>query len=118
MVEEGFTLKRSNGFSLIEVLTSLLLLGIVVTVLIPVLTRTYQERVSIEQERMAMYYLNEVILDWLEDTPIDKTSKISSDIDYQLKTFLTSEDKELKVCIQWKASNSRNYERCEQAKKK
>lgn len=109
-------MKKFNGFSLIEVITSLLILGILVTIFLPIIHKVYVERSSIWQEQEALYYTNEIILDWLEDIEIESHVIESNSTIYH--AHIESEKNELLVCLEWIASNNRKYERCEHAKKK
>ncbi|MCD8502254.1 MAG: type II secretion system GspH family protein [Bacillaceae bacterium] len=110
-------MKNYNGFSLIEVITSLLVLVIVITVLIPIITKVYVERGSIRQEQDAIYFINEIILDWLENIPIESQVIESNGTSYFIRLDSMNE-KAITVCLEWDAINTRKYERCEQAKKK
>jgi prepilin-type N-terminal cleavage/methylation domain-containing protein len=117
--EAGFTLKNSKGFSLLEVIAALAVFSFVVAAIVPFIVRIYEERITIEEERLALEILHNEIEMWLleytheppEDDDISKHSTV-----FHMSTQSETSSEEVKFCISWNGSNERRYEKCGYAK--
>ncbi|OIJ11305.1 hypothetical protein BKP37_15965 [Anaerobacillus alkalilacustris] len=110
-------MNNCKGFSLIEVMTSLMILSIMTIIILPTLATVYQERSSIQQEQRAIIILEKVITEWIYEGKIVHEMQIT-----EMNTIFTISSeatgkKELTACISWNAANNRSYERCESGKK-
>jgi prepilin-type N-terminal cleavage/methylation domain-containing protein len=111
-------LKNCKGFTLVEVITALMVLTIMTLVLLPSLAKIYQERGAIHQEHVALHLLDKAITSWIYDnnTLIEENVVIEQNTTYTL-TLLLNDDNYIRACINWIGANQRVYERCESGKK-
>ncbi|MFK3937227.1 prepilin-type N-terminal cleavage/methylation domain-containing protein [Alkalihalobacillus sp. NPDC078783] len=103
---------KRNGFTLIEVMISLVLLSIVTIFILPVLIKVYQERVVITQQEEAIYLLEELALAF---THGDSPASFSHSL-YHLEQNVVV-DGSTQFCLKWEGANSRYYESCLYTKK-
>ncbi|MEK4565611.1 competence type IV pilus minor pilin ComGE [Alkalihalobacillus sp. FSL R5-0424] len=103
---------KCSGFTLIEVMISLVLLSIVTTFILPVLIKIHQERVVIKQQEEALYLLEDYALAFTHGTA---AASFNHSL-YQFKNEVIA-DGSTQFCLTWEGANSRNYESCLYTKK-
>lgn len=85
--------------------------------LLPIITTVYEERASIREEQQALFLLDQAITDWIYHENYFQEKEVKEgEVIYTL-SLLKKDESYLKGCIRWKATNQRNYERCESGKK-
>lgn len=91
---------------------------VITTIILPILLIVNNERVAIQQEKNALYYLDKAITSWIyEDKPFLETAIKDYETTYDLTFTFNDDHHELKACIAWIAANDRHYKRCEGAKR-
>lgn len=112
-------LKKSDGFTLIEVMAALAVLTITAATTIPLLTQVYRERISVSQEREALAILQNRIELWTTSgkSSVPKNSVVHrSGTVYRMSWHLEDGKHTVKTCISWQGRNERRYEQCGYAK--
>lgn len=95
-----------------------MVLVVVTTIVLPILLIVYNERIAIQQEKNALYYLDKAITSWIyEDKSFLETNITDLETTYKLTFTFNNDHQELRACIAWNAANDRHYERCESAKR-
>lgn len=114
LVKEGFTLRNSKGFSLFEVIAAMGVFTIAAATLFPLLIHVYEERASIREQRQALELLQNHIQIWIADTDteIAEDEVVEKGRSYRFSAKQTGSKNILKLCVSWKASNERGYEKC------
>ncbi|MCT8138672.1 type II secretion system protein [Anaerobacillus sp. CMMVII] len=111
-------MRNCKGFSLIEVMTALMVVIVITLILIPTLAIVYEERMAIQQEKKAMNLLSKTITGWIyEENGNLETEVTDLDTIYKITTTVKEESQELKACIAWRAANDRQYEKCASGKR-
>lgn len=103
---------KCNGFTLIEVMISLVLLSILATFILPVLIKIHQERVVIKQQEEALYLIEDYALSF---THGHAPASFSHSL-YQFKQEVIA-DGSTQFCLMWEGANLRDYESCLYTKK-
>jgi len=106
-----------RGFTLLEVVYSILILSLFTTTFFPILTMVYDERITIREQQASLGILSDSIHGWLyenDEPPLYESVKHNGTT-YQLHHVPLKEV--TSFCISWDGKNNRSYERCEQAKK-
>lgn len=105
-------LRKEQGFTLLEVSFSLLILISAMGVLLPLLTTVYNEKLTIREHHQALLLLNEQLLEWKYEhvLPFHRTI-IEHGTEYSV-TFSKDSDSKLIVCLTWLGKNKRSYEQC------
>lgn len=104
---------RNKGFTLIEVITAMMVISILTLFILPMLVQVYMERASIQEEQKVNILLKDAVQQWLHE---NKVPQVEEDSTYELETFEV-EKNQIKVCFSWKAKNNRSYIRCNYGKK-
>lgn len=117
MEGDDFILNNCRGFTLIEVITSLLILTVITVFLLPTIATVYKERVSIRQEERALLHLDRAITSWIYEDQFKDGQKVEHENTTYTLAFMTTSNQELKACISWVAQNERQYERCANGKR-
>lgn len=93
-------------------MTSLLLVTVITSVIVPTIATVYKERVSIRQEERALLYLERTITSWIYQDEFNDEQKVEQENTTYTLAFMPTDNQELKVCISWVAQNERQYKRC------
>ncbi|WP_161568274.1 type II secretion system protein [Anaerobacillus alkaliphilus] len=111
-------MNNSKGFSLIEVMTSLMILSLTSMAILPALNQVYEERMAILQEKQGINILEKMLTEWTYDGDFLYEEEIN-DLETMYRVSYTFADSgpDLKVCVTWQGRNQRLYERCASAKK-
>ncbi|WNF37795.1 competence type IV pilus minor pilin ComGE [Bacillaceae bacterium IKA-2] len=110
-------MKNCKGFTLVEVMTSLLIVTVMISVLVPTLAIVYKERVSIRQEERALFHLERAITSWIYQDELNDGLVVGHENTQYTLAFMTIGNHELKACISWISENERQYERCASGKR-
>ncbi|SDY55242.1 hypothetical protein SAMN05421736_102247 [Evansella caseinilytica] len=103
-------LKKTAGFSFIEVMVSLVLFALTVGTILPAVVLVQKERSAIREERLAEEYLLDVYNRiYYEGEAVASHHVSKNGTEYQLT--IRQEPVE-GVCITWRGRNARQYERC------
>ncbi|HHY73032.1 MAG TPA: type II secretion system protein [Bacillus bacterium] len=109
-------LKNGDGFSVIEVLGSFAIFLILITMIIPILLKTYEEKTVINYKREALLVLHNEKESFLYDGyPLHNKVITAASRSYQLTILM--EGNLTKLCIEWKTPWGRKGEVCDYAKK-
>lgn len=117
-LERGdFILKSDDGFTLVEVITAMMIMSVITFTIVPLLVQVYKERVSIQESQKATFILTDLVQQWLHENITPHDNVILQD--YPTITVDSSwvETNQLKVCLHWTSKNERNYSRCKYGKK-
>ncbi|WP_096201238.1 type II secretion system protein [Bacillus sp. FJAT-45350] len=106
-----------GGFSLLEVIVALSLLIMTSSVVIPILTKVYQERLTIQEEQLALEQIKIKLHEWLYNDLLSSETELENHHNTVFHFTNILRENELTVCIKWEGRNHRFYERCESAKK-
>lgn len=115
----GFTLKGSEGFTLIELISSLLVFFVITTALLPILSKVYIERMMIKEDLQTMEMLSTIMQEWLYDNkelPNNHHVIVRSEVTYFITKRMNGAD-EIELCFRWDGRNDRAYVRCAYGKK-
>lgn len=110
-------LKNYNGFSMLEILCSFAIILTSITVIIPIIMKTYEERAVIDYKREALLLSHNEKESYLYDGGYQaetKTVKISSRT-YQIS--IQGEGELIKICVQWEVPWDKKGKICNYAKK-
>lgn len=110
-------LKNYNGFSMLEILCSFSIILTSITVIIPIIMKTYEERAVIDYKREALLLSHNEKESYLYDSSYQaetKTVKISSRT-YQIS--IQGEGELTKICVQWEVPWDKKGKICNYAKK-
>ncbi|WP_413379747.1 prepilin-type N-terminal cleavage/methylation domain-containing protein [Alkalihalobacillus sp. 1P02AB] len=105
------SIKKCDGFTLIEVLLSFSLLNLISLMLVPVIIELQQERLTLREQEEALYILEEGIHHFMLEQPIPELKN------KQFEQSINEDMGEIEYCLQWQASNHKLYQSCLYAKR-
>ncbi|KGA95909.1 hypothetical protein AJ85_09480 [Alkalihalobacillus alcalophilus ATCC 27647 = CGMCC 1.3604] len=105
------SIKKCDGFTLIEVLLSFTLLNLISLMLVPVIIQLQQERLTLYEQEEALYILEEGIHHFMLEQPIPALKN------QLFEQRINEEVREIEYCLQWQASNNKLYQSCLYAKR-
>ena len=109
-------MKNSDGFSLVEVIISLMILSMTIAVIIPALNMVFTERKTIREERVAEEMIHRIYMEFFYEGVRYREEKIIfENTEYNLK--IRDEARFTYLCVSWEGVNRREYERCLSGKK-
>lgn len=109
-------LKKCNGFSVIEVLGSFAIFLVLVSSVLPIMMKLYQERAAVDYKREALLLLHNEKESFLYDHIYSGNKEITTHR-RRYEVTLQNEGELAQICVSWEAPWGKNGKVCGYAKK-
>lgn len=110
-------MRKPNGYTLMEVVFSVLVLSIITATILPAFIKIYQERLTIREQHQAQTYLANIIQEWLFDQKSPEPNDYITINGTAYRQNIHLSHNALKVCLNWNGQNERTYTICDYGKK-
>ena len=109
-------LKNCDGFSVIEVLGAFAIFLVLVSSIVPIMMKLYQERAFIDYKREALILLHNEKESFLYDSFYPGEREVTTS-KRRYEVTLDNEGELAKICIGWEVAWGKHGKLCEYAKK-